>query len=554
MIPLIDSRSPEELHPSTVLLDLELNTTAILILRTSGRMHHPMHLHGVKFEVLEQYSVDLSENCHVFACKLPDRYTSEKIAELKKMPYTGLLKDTIILPAGGAVVLRFPVDNPGSWLAHCQILLHKDDGMTFIFREGGSKASRSIALPEDYPVCPAPSTQMIMPSCNCYFDEDSLSQSPDDWICSRSYLCLHNTTYFPDSNFIQVYNPGIETSDLNTNTPIILSFLLLLFFGSALAYTVYHDHLTKYFSVKTNDVTTVEPAPVGFTYLGISVEFLNEWHTIRNDIINRMRFVEVCGLALITGIVFFEVGNNTTNRGLRELISLLFFSVTLWTFTRMYPAIPSHHIWLNRTIDRIIPKNSNGASISCPSFIEILKISLCRSACYLVAEGWWPMLYGLIAYPIAHINGKLNIWFQNIGFLIFNNMCYISFGAVVGVLSPSVQVAMISSTLYAQTSLVCAGFYRTLPEWLSWIRWISYVWYTYSGIVRGELRWYDSYSCRQGDARTGQLWCLLETAGIVEDMKLRGINVANSSDPEHTADVSLCFGMLVIYYLINVFL
>jgi hypothetical protein len=242
--------------------------------------------------------------------------------------------------------------------------------MTFIFREGGSKASRSIALPEDYPVCPAPSTQMIMPSCNCYFDEDSLSQLPDDWICSRSYLCLHNTTYFPDSNFIPVYNPGIETSDLNTNTPIILSFLLLLFFGSALAYTVYHDHLTKYFSVKTNDVTTVEPAPVGFTYLGISVEFLNEWHTIRNDIINRMRLVEVCGLALITGIVFFEVGNNTTNRGLRELISLLFFSVTLWTFTRMYPAISSHHIWLNRTIDRIIPKNSNGASISCPSFIE----------------------------------------------------------------------------------------------------------------------------------------------------------------------------------------
>jgi hypothetical protein len=46
-------------------------------------------------------------------------------------------------------------------------------------------------------------------------------------------------------------------------------------------------------------------------------------------ILNIYRVIEVVGLALIVGFIFFEVGARTTNRAMRESVSLLFFSVTL---------------------------------------------------------------------------------------------------------------------------------------------------------------------------------------------------------------------------------
>lgn len=109
----------------------------------------------------------------------------------------------------------------------------------------------------------------------------------------------------------------------------------------------------------------------------------------------------------------------------------------------------------------------------------------------------------------------------------------------------------ICSTLYAQLSLVCAGFYRTIPHWLQWFHLFSYVFYTYSGILKGVYRYSDSYECRAGDSRVGQQWCLIETSGLIEDMQIRGINAADSTDCEAAKNVSSCIGMLLSFYLIN---
>lgn len=75
-------------------------------------------------------------------------------------------------------------------------------------------------------------------------------------------------------------------------------------------------------------------------------ELLSEdWEQIRPSSINILRLVEVLGLSLLTGLIFFDVINDVNGTGLGESISLLFFSMTLWTFNRMYPAIPSYNKW-----------------------------------------------------------------------------------------------------------------------------------------------------------------------------------------------------------------
>ena len=84
------------------------------------------------------------------------------------------------------------------------------------------------------------------------------------------------------------------------------------------------------------------------------------------------------------------------------------------------------------------------------------------------------LIYVLVCYPFAGVFGSLKIVVQIGLFLLLNNLCYISLGAVLGVYSKRVPQGMIASTIFSQTSLVAAGFYTKLPPALDWIRYIEH--------------------------------------------------------------------------------
>ena len=44
-------------------------------------------------------------------------------------------KDTVMVPAGGYVVINFLSDNPGQWFLHCHKELHQLEGMAVIVNE-----------------------------------------------------------------------------------------------------------------------------------------------------------------------------------------------------------------------------------------------------------------------------------------------------------------------------------------------------------------------------------------------------------------------------------
>jgi FtsP/CotA-like multicopper oxidase with cupredoxin domain len=46
-----------------------------------------------------------------------------------------VLKDTVIVPSGGYVVVRFPATTPGIWFLHCHIDMHSNDGMAMVLHQ-----------------------------------------------------------------------------------------------------------------------------------------------------------------------------------------------------------------------------------------------------------------------------------------------------------------------------------------------------------------------------------------------------------------------------------
>jgi hypothetical protein len=167
-------------------------------MRSTTKFLHPMHLHGHRFEVLEVFAPPVSD-CTLNRCPLTTYFDSPaKRAELAAIPMgTHVYKDSVTMPGGGAVAIRFGSDNPGVWLAHCHINLHMDDGMMWLNIEGDLDAAKTPRdrLPADFPQCDDANRvdhHPEHPHCDCYENEDNILNNylPSNYKCSREALCF----------------------------------------------------------------------------------------------------------------------------------------------------------------------------------------------------------------------------------------------------------------------------------------------------------------------------------------------------------------------------
>ena len=117
---------------------------------------HPIHLHGHSFQVayigypdydsstgfLNDHSRDI--RCEEAGCTPPcisDRCTRPDWAMQPSISIDSktIRKDTVIVPAGGYVVINFISDNPGYWFMHCHIEVHQLEGMAVIINEADGR-------------------------------------------------------------------------------------------------------------------------------------------------------------------------------------------------------------------------------------------------------------------------------------------------------------------------------------------------------------------------------------------------------------------------------
>ena len=154
--PLILASARDEVTNHTNVLSVPTEKSVTIVLRNRAFDNHPMHLHGHHFEVLEIALRDSATCGDDDICPLLDLDTafSEPIKDLMRRPRQGVLKDTVVMPAGGAVAVRINTDNPGVWFFHCHIHIHLHEGMGFALNEQDYMFSQdSETVPQDYPSC-----------------------------------------------------------------------------------------------------------------------------------------------------------------------------------------------------------------------------------------------------------------------------------------------------------------------------------------------------------------------------------------------------------------
>ena len=123
---------------------VRLVLSAVTDAAVTGAATHPVHLHGHSFYVLDigygSYSdvngTLLTNNGNI-SCRGQRKCPTPSWAHNTTFHIDNrtVRKDTVLVPAGGYVVIHFISDNPGWWFMHCHIEVHQFDGMALVMNE-----------------------------------------------------------------------------------------------------------------------------------------------------------------------------------------------------------------------------------------------------------------------------------------------------------------------------------------------------------------------------------------------------------------------------------
>ncbi|XP_047307923.1 laccase-4-like isoform X3 [Impatiens glandulifera] len=126
----------------TKLYRLPYNATVQLILQDTGMIspeNHPIHLHGFNFFVVGKGIGNFDSKND------PNKFNLVDPVE----------RNTISVPSGGWVAIRFRADNPGVWFLHCHLEVHTTWGLKMAFLVDNGKGPNQSLLPppKDLPKC-----------------------------------------------------------------------------------------------------------------------------------------------------------------------------------------------------------------------------------------------------------------------------------------------------------------------------------------------------------------------------------------------------------------
>ncbi|KAL6907487.1 hypothetical protein ACP4OV_002526 [Aristida adscensionis] len=126
----------------TKVVVLDYNTSVEVVMQDTsirGIESHPLHLHGYDFFVVGQGFGNYDPHKDPAGFNLDDP----------------VQRNTVAVPAGGWVAIRFFADNPGVWFMHCHLEVHTSWGlkMAWVVNDGPLPDQKLMPPPSDLPKC-----------------------------------------------------------------------------------------------------------------------------------------------------------------------------------------------------------------------------------------------------------------------------------------------------------------------------------------------------------------------------------------------------------------
>jgi hypothetical protein len=131
----------------------------------SSGFAHPIHIHGTHFYLMKVAYPEYNATSGRIIASNADIPCSESDQNCNNLTWTNAdwmrgrvagmntidpsSRDTVVVPMGGYIVLRFRAVNPGWWFAHCHVMMHLMGGTAFAMRIGSRE--QMPAPPDNFP-------------------------------------------------------------------------------------------------------------------------------------------------------------------------------------------------------------------------------------------------------------------------------------------------------------------------------------------------------------------------------------------------------------------
>ncbi|EGD74175.1 laccase 1 [Salpingoeca rosetta] len=540
----------DHVHPHINAMYFDYNQTILMYMshhKDSTRFTHPMHLHGHKFHVVG-VGYPRKNGCRWTTCEKLPMPSPESLLHPSEAP----LKDTVVMPAGGWVAIAFKADNPGMWLAHCHIPLHRDDGMLWTMLEAVDRIPERNLSFAGFPSCNNTAIAHTATACDCYEDRDAvLGQTPrSDWKCSAHSLCRHVS---PPLQGKADQSGQVRFGTRRNETPhwIALVIILALCFGfiflcrwlskrrlatpanANTAASATHGHGSGHGTGLREDAEIIagshatslaEPPAVSLRWKDLRVVSAKGSKPLLRGVSG------VAQPGCITGVVGASGSGKTV----------------------LLRTLAGHSVGIVWEAGEIV--------------VGDVPVQALREENKAAVLSFLP--------TVAPIRGDLSVE-DNInycGALLLTNATeddnltksfilalaanvFHALGLLLGAAIPDPAAAVAVVTVVVQAMLMMAGFYRTLPDAIQWLpSVIGIPYYILTALMRTEFSANDSYRCHPSRASSavGPHDCYIETNLLTEDYRQRNILFVQSPEAHDPSEWALVLPLVLFYIGIRI--
>lgn len=260
--------------------------------------------------------------------------------------------------------------------------------------------------------------------------------------------------------------------------------------------------------------------------------------TRRFESLGLQRAIQLLGVSVIAGLLFFQLGGKDTLKSAMDVTGLLFFLELFPAFAAMFAAL-----FVFPTDMRMLVKERQSGMYRLSAFYVSRTLSDLPMDCLI------PSGFVLILYFMGGLRLSAAAFFSSWLTVLTTLLTAQSVGLVLGAAVTDVKIAQTAATLIMLTMMLSGGFFVSyVPAWISWIKYLSFLSYAFNILLHIEFQGRTIYSCPDGGDTISDACTpvnLKDTLGF-------------SKDPNDSVafDVGMLFVLLIflriaIYFVLN---
>ncbi|MEW5311333.1 MAG: hypothetical protein WDW38_003059 [Sanguina aurantia] len=205
----------------------------------------------------------------------------------------------------------------------------------------------------------------------------------------------------------------------------------------------------------------------------------------RFESLSGQNIAQLLGVAIVTGLLWWQRGRSQTLSAAVDVQGLLFFELLFPSFRSLFAALftfPSEY--------RILAKERPSGMYRLSSYY------LSRTAADLPLEVLFPVVFSAIVYWFGGLRLSGGAFIANMLILILVTLIAQSWGLLFGGSFMDPKLAQTVTTVVMLTFLLIGGFYvRSIPVWIGWIKYLSFIYWGSNLLLKTQFGHNQYFDC-----------------------------------------------------------